>query len=1457
MKKKLLAGVVAGVMLLSAAGITSLAMPSDGITEWNGQPGVFQVNREPARATFYNYASEEQALADAKDASPYYKLLNGTWKFSWAQKPADRIGAKDKDFNKANYDDTSWDHIKVPGNWQVNFNEDGSFKYDPPIYANQDYPWTYTADGKQSKVGTAPTKYNPVGTYRREITLDPSWNGREIFLNFEGVDSAMYLFVNGQEIGYAEDSYTRNEFNITDALDFAQDAKNVITVEVYRWCDGSYIENQDFIRLSGIFRDVYMTSKDKVELRDFTVVTDFDDQYKNAALNVEAELRDLGASQEDKENLQVVGKLYDADNKLVTTTPLSANAVFESGKDTVTVNMTQNIADPLKWSAEKPNLYTLVLELKNGSKVMETTSVDVGFREFAIINNGTTKAQMVLNGEPVYFKGVNRNETNPKTGRYLTEEDMRKDIELMKQNNINSVRTSHYPNDPKFYELCNEYGIYVMDESNVESHNGRGLYGVPGDLPGYIEATEDRAINMLERDKNETCVLMWSPGNETGAGKSIQKELDYFQNNDDTRLVHYQGWNDNAQVDIQSNMYPEIDKVVDKWGRTGTKPYVMCEYSHAMGNSCGSLTDYWDTIRKYDNLQGGFIWDFVDQTIDTPINGDLNNTYWGYDGDWPIVSTKNNFCVNGIVSPDRTIQPEMLEVKKAYQSLQMNLKDLDSKTVTFDNEFIATNANEYDMTWSLRKDGAVVETGTMNLDLAPQETKDVVIPFTTPNAVAGEEYYLNLVFTEKAATAWSEAGAEVATEQIKLDYIGEGTLPTLDTTNMPEFKDVQETESELSISGEDFSVKFDKATGEMTSFTSHEKEMIAQSLEPNYWRALTDNDKTQDGKWQNAVENEVVDQVQIAKTSKEIFVTVKSTLPTAENSMNSITYVIYPTGDIIVRNTLAPGVSLSGLPRMGMRLQMPAGFENMSWYGRGISDSYWDRKDGYDVGIYNSTVREQFTNFVLPQETGNKTDVRWMAITDDENDGLMFDASSLMEASALHYTQEDLQQAKHPYQLVGTDNTVVTLDYAQMGLGTGSCGPVVLDQYTLPATRPYTFTFRMKPVSGATDSQMTQDSKKVLPDDISLLTDIQIEGESVKNFNSDINYYSSYKNAVSGAPVVTATPANDDVTVQINQAESVPGKATVTATNKSGFTQTYTIDFIFTPNVYLSDIDWASATVGYVTPIQKDLAYSKNPIRIRHNGKPQTYTKGIGTHATSEIKYDLTRFDADRFQSWVGIDYNKNGKSSNVIFKVYLDDVEAYNSGVMLSSTDAKYIDIDVTGAKELTLYVDMNGTNGHDEADWADAKLVLKEAKPPVDNQKLTIADPDSNVKIDDENRIVYNVPTKTTLGDLKAIFNQVENGTFKLTDKYGAGFMADDTPVGTEYVFELIVNGTRKDFLNVSVLGDVDGDAQYGVADINLVRETIVGKTQLEPIQTYAADMNGDGIINGIDLLRIKKIK
>ena len=1486
--KKLLSVLLAGAMVVSGGSISGLegiipeVVAAASSTEWNGQPGVFQVNREAARSTFYSFDTAEKAKAKDRTKSSFYQLLNGDdWKFSWAVKPADRIGAKDANFNQKDYDDSSWDNITVPKSWQTYVNKDGSWKYDPVIYSNQNYPWM-NAEGKaynKYKVGDAPTECNPVGTYRKTFTIDSSWKDRNVFINFEGVGSAMYLWVNGKYIGYAEDSFTRDEFNITDALDFSEGNENVITVEVYRWSDGSYIENQDMVRLSGIFRDVYLTSKDDVEIRDYTVVTDLDDTYTDADLNVDVDVRNLSA--EDVSGWSVEGNLYDSEGKLVTTTPLTGTVTsFDSETKEAKVSLTQHITDPEKWSAEKPNLYNLVLELKKDGVTKEATQTDVGFREVEITDANTDDARLRVNGQVITIAGVNRHENDPQDGWYLTEEDMRKDIELMKELNINAVRTSHYPNDPTFYKLCDEYGIYVMDEANVESHNGRSQYKVPGSLPGYVEAAEDRAINMLERDKNYPCVIMWSPGNETGAGDSLQAEIDYFQNNDDTRVVHYQGWNDNAGVDVWSNMYPNIGKQV----KNSKKPYLMCEYLHAMGNSCGGMKEYWEEIRANGILQGGFIWDFVDQSYNTPIldsdgNWDGKSTYWGYDGDWnhgtytdadgntksysSWKSGNTDFCVNGIVSPDRTLQPEAYEVKRIYQALQMQLKNQASKTVTISNEWIDTNANEYTMKWEVMKNGTSVENGTMDVDIPAGESKDVVIPFTTPtDAAAGDEYFLNISFVTKSDDqfTWADKDFAVAEAQFELDFAGtDAAVEAVDTSKLEDIKTFEETDDDVKVAGDNWTVSFDKKTGEMTSYQSNGKEMIAEGIEPNYWRASTDNDKKEsvDAKWKTANENVQIDEVSVNKENKVVYVSVARTLKNCADSKDRITYAIYANGEIVVKATMAPNSNMSNLQRVGTRLQLAAGLDNLTWYGRGESDSYSDRKTGYDVGVWNSTVDEQFTNYVYAQETGNKTDVRWMAVTDADGDGLLVDAQDhLLEMSALNCTQEALEAAGHPYQIERTDNTVLTIDYAQMGLGTASCGQATLSQYLLGTGKTYSYTYRLKPISKSTSEELMTESKKNYADETALLNGIKIGDQELDGFDNDITSYSVNVSSLSGTvPEITAEAVSEDVKVEVTKPESLPGTATVKATAKSGFSRTYTIEIKNDTSIQLSDLgyDTARSTSGYNgIHVNEDNAGTELDLYVE--GKRTKFEKGFGVNADSALYFDVSKLNATRLQGYVGIDAHKAKTQDGAYPIIKLDGKEVWKGELMKHGQNAQYFDIEIpAGTKEICLYADKNVKDGHDMVSWCDTKVQLSTEE--LTTASLTLKE-DAAVRMDRSANILYNVPAGMTKAQLFEMFELGEGETLSMEDPYNASFDEDGAPVATGYLVKLRKDGTVADTVTMAVNGDVDGSANgtLDIADINMLREVLAGNATFDAVNTYAADVNGDGKVDLADLAALK---
>jgi beta-galactosidase len=1033
--------------------------PPNGYPEWNNNIGIFQVGAEPAHATFMPYADLAQALKADRTASPYRLGLNGDWRFQHADRPADR----DLDFYRTDLDDSGWDTMPVPANWQPE-------GYDFPIYLNFTYPW-WGANGQNENAQPpyAPTRFNPVGQYRRSFDLPAAWQGRRVHLHFEGVKSGFYLWVNGTKVGYREGSYTPSEFDITDHV---RPGANQIAVEVYRFPDGDWLEDQDMIRLSGIFRPVFLYSLPAVHLRDFKIDTPLRDNYANADLAVAVAVRNRGAQQTATYTVET--QLYDAAGQPVWPEPLTTQVAIGSvqpGQD-ATGKGTKAVQGPKLWSAEHPNLYTAVLRLRDPSgAVTQTVSARVGFREFAIRDG-----LMRINGKPVSLRGVNRHEMDPDHAAALTRADMIRDIAVMKRLNINAMRTSHYPNHPDWYDLADEYGMYVMDEANLETHGVRDNY--PASNSAWTSAVVDRAAQMVHRDKNHPSVIMWSLGNEAGGGSNFVAMRDWIKAADPTRIVQYEGDNRPAVSDIRSQMYNTAAGIRDRALDTGdTRPYILVEYSHAMGNSNGGFKEYWDVIRQYPVLQGGYIWDFTDQGLRWPVPLGGGATYLAYGGDWGDSPNDGNFCANGIVSAERKPSGKAAEVKRVYQALNTTAgTDLPAGDVRITNEFAFTNANEFDGRWALVADGKVVQSGSLTatqLDIAPLTNKAIRIPIQRPTSPApGAEYFLELSFTLKAATAWADAGYEIAAQQLAVDFNSPPVVP-VPIANVPALTDT-EASDRITVTGDGFSVTVSKTTGEITAYEAMGMRLINSGPVPNFWRAPTDNDRgnghpTRNGTWRAAGRNRTVTGVTVTRPSnKSRQITVRGTLPTSTQSTYSTTYTVYGNGEIKVDNTLHPGASnLPYIPEVGTILYLPAALEQMHYYGRGPEENHWDRHTGTDVGLYSSTVSGQWTGYIRPQENGNKTDVRWVALVDGSGRGLLAAAEPLLEVNASHYTPEDLSgSARHDYQLTPRQDVVLRLNHRQTGVGgDNSWGAQPLDQYKLFPNRDYTYTYRLKPLS--------------------------------------------------------------------------------------------------------------------------------------------------------------------------------------------------------------------------------------------------------------------------------------------------------------------------------------------------------------------------------------------------------
>lgn len=1044
---------LAGWAAFAAQKRSFAADSATGAGEWDAQPRVFQVNREAARARLIPFQDSSAALSEEVTASPYYRSLNGRWRFHWSKNPDERpVG-----FHSPGYDDSGWDTLAVPSNWEIE-------GYPEPIYLNVKYPWTGYETPQPPDV---PKEFNPVGSYRRTFTVPGNWDGRRTLLSFQGVKSAFFVWVNGERVGYSEDSYTPAEFDITDRL---RAGRNTLAVEVYRWSDGSWLEDQDMIDLSGIFRDVYLYSIPPVHLQDLHVHTALDDVPRDAELTVTATVRDRTARGRGRvPEHRLTATLYDAEGAEVLPEPLTAAVSFGDGGEDVTVAPRAAVRAPALWSAEAPHLYTLVVTLTDErGRTVDVQRVRIGFRSV-----GYGPGTFTVNGEPIVLRGVNRHETDPDHGQAVTAERMLQDIRIMKQRNINAVRTSHYPNHPHWLDLCDEYGLYVVDEANLESHGIRDR--LPASLPEWTEACVDRMRSMVERDKNHPSVIVWSLGNEAGRGENFRTMAAWTHERDPSRPVHYEGMNDAA--DLHSEMYTKPDDV-EAYGKSGNpKPFLLCEYAHSMGNSTGNFPEYWDVFDRYPNLYGGFIWDFVDQAIRRPVPGDPRRTYLSYGGDWkPGYPTDGNFSCNGIVSSDRVPHPAIHEVKKVYQAIRMTAADPAVSTVEVTNRQLFTDLDGYELRWEVTRDGARIQHGTLPAPQAgPGASARVRIPARRPQRPdPGAAYWLNLSFVLRSDTRWARAGHSVAAEQFALPWHmpapadpAPSTLPPLTLT---------ETARTVTVGGRDVHVVLDKSTGTLSAYRHRGTPLLSGGPVPNFWRGPTDNDIGRGAQqtlrtWRQAGAKRTVTRVTAAQPSpSEVTIEVTAALPTSPSVSHWDTvFTVRGDGEVRIAHTLRPGAALPDLPMVGALLTVPAGLDTFTWYGRGPHENYWDRNTAAFVGRYRTTVDAQYGPYVRPQQTGNVTDVRTASLTDRRGTGLRVtaepgDGAPLLELSALHHTPADLDGPRHPYQLKRRPETHLGVNHRQMGVGgNDSWGAPPLEKYLLHADRTYHYAYRLSP----------------------------------------------------------------------------------------------------------------------------------------------------------------------------------------------------------------------------------------------------------------------------------------------------------------------------------------------------------------------------------------------------------
>jgi len=1035
------------IPLFGCAGLHAGSAAADqNIPDWEN-PEVVGINKEPGHCTLVPYSDVAEALKADRTASPFCQSLNGNWKFNCVRTPEDRP----KDFYKPDFDVSKWADIPVPSNWEMQ-------GYDKPIYLNIRYP-------HPTNPPYIAHDYNPVGSYRREFTIPDAWKDRQVFVHFDGVMSAFYVWINGRMVGYSEDSMTPGEFNITPHL---QSGKNTIAVEVYRWCDGSYLEDQDMFRMSGIYRNVYLFSTPSVHIRDFFVRATLDDQYKDGILMIRPKLATYNKT--DPKGWTVQAQLYDGKNTVLSQ-PLKIDAlkiIRESypQRDNVRFGLLSATVPGVKqWSDETPNLYTLVLTLSDPSgKLAEAESCRVGFRKVEIKDG-----QFFVNGRPVRFFGTNRHEHDPDHGRAVPVSRMIEDIKLMKSNNINALRMSHYPNAPEMYDLCDRYGIYVMDEANLETH---GVGGLLSNNPAWHTAFMERAIRMVERDKNHPSVVWWSLGNESGCGPNHAAMAGWIHDYDPTRPVHYEGAaanpRDYAYVDVISRMYERIPGIIRLATNDDPRPVVLCEYMHAMGNSVGNLREYWEAIRSHKRLIGAFVWDWVDQGIrkKTPDG----KSYWGYGGDFGDVPNDDNFCCNGLVQPDRKPNPSLREVKKIYQRIHVTPVDLGAGTFNVENEYDFRTLDFVDGSWELACDGKVVQQGKLaKLSLEPKQTQKIEIPLAKPDLQPGSECWLKVTFALAQDEPWAARGHIVAWDQFQMPFEAPAA-PSVAWDAMPPVKLVEQDKAFVVAGYNFFMVTVGKSSGAIESLTFKGKELVSSPLIPNFWRAITDND---DGNkmiqrcavWRKAGTERKVQSVKAEQVRPQLVrITAEATLPVGDGTKYRTIYSVYGSGDIVVDVSMEPsGGNIAELPRFGMQMAIPARYSAMSYLGRGPYENYWDRNTGSAVGLYSGTVEELLHVYTRPQESSNRTDVRWLMLADNNGAGLLAIGMPLLSISAWPYSMEDLEKAMHIHELPRRDFITVNLDYRQMGVGgDDSWGARTHPEYTLPA-QPYRYSFRLTP----------------------------------------------------------------------------------------------------------------------------------------------------------------------------------------------------------------------------------------------------------------------------------------------------------------------------------------------------------------------------------------------------------
>ncbi|NCP83754.1 MAG: DUF4981 domain-containing protein [Bacteroidetes bacterium] len=1037
------------------------------LLEWDN-PSVLQLNREEPHTTMMVYPNKEQAKQFDREKSDYFQLLNGDWKFHFSKNPAERP----KDFYRSTFDVGTWDTIRVPSNWEAE-------GYGIPIYTNIRYPF-------EIKDRRAPKENNPVGSYRTTFEIKDTFDGKQIFLGFDGVSSAFYVWINGEKVAYSQGGRTLAEFDITTYL---RKGKNELAVEVYKWSDASYLEDQDFWRVAGIFRDVYLWASPSVQVRDYLVTSSLDISYKTGLFDFSGEIALLGGQQ--NEEVEINLEIVDDNGKRVLS---SIEKIKASGKSTTFSFKQKKISKVQKWTAETPYLYDLFITIKVANKLVAVIPQKVGFRRVEIKNG-----RILVNGVAIRLRGVNRHEHSSKTAQHVSKEEMMNDVILMKQNNVNAVRTSHYPNDPYWYDLMDKYGFYILNEGNIETHEyGTTTKNELANDPTWEINHIDRVKRMIFRDRNHPSVIIWSLGNESGDGPNMKAVYDYVKKTDPSRPYHYEGSTMDGgffNADIGSFMYAVPERVLKFIKNKPTVPLILCEYTHAMGNSNGNLAAYWDLIYADNNFQGVFVWDWMDQGLVQSVPESFKASsgrdefiaYGGYFEDPYGIQHDGNFNMNGVLAADMKPHPGLKALKYYHQYVKIEPSNLAKGRIKVTNRYDFINLeDQLEAKWELLENGKMVDQGMISkLSIKTNQTREISIPYTKYEFKKNKEYHVNILFGTNKTTYFAPKGYELAWEQFELP---QSEITSLSIPNESEFLKASFNANHFTVAGNEFHVVFDAVFGRMESYSIGNEQVILAGPELDFWRAVTDNDRggLRSGKhinmmiWRGAhhgiVRGMEVNGKKINPNTfnrelpmEHVQLTFEFELPAVE-AKATFTYEIYQDGKIDVKVEYNPSENkkiYDLIPRFGNRLELAPGFEKMEWFGRGPEETYVDR-NLERIRVYSSMVSKEWVEYSKPQENGNKVEVRWITFTNENGLGIRFHGDSLISTSASHYNRDDMERSRYSWQMESRKSIFVNIDYKQMGVGgINSWSPRALPE---PGFRvrnePMSYSYRIEPILG-------------------------------------------------------------------------------------------------------------------------------------------------------------------------------------------------------------------------------------------------------------------------------------------------------------------------------------------------------------------------------------------------------